>query len=347
MLTGACLSRALGLHRRIRHATLALVIAAELPDIDYVYAAGGPLTYFQHHRGWTHSLLWLPVMAVIAIGFVWLWHRWKVYRKAGDSALPLNWPALLGYSCIALLTHLLLDWTNNYGIRPFAPFNPRWYQGEIVFIFEPVIFALLLLALILAPIFRLTDKEVGATRTGNAAQRLAILALLGVLCVWGLRFYEHNKAMQLAQQQEMLNDASILRIGLNPMPINPFTWDAVIETPDFYQTGIIDTRTGTMTTTSQDIYWKGEVTPAVMAAKTSWLGRIYLDWSKFPLTEDLGISRDPDNEGLHIVRFRDLRFSYQALGFNGREHTPLSAYAYVDAQNHVVRIQMNNHTQRQ
>jgi len=28
-------------------------------------------------------------------------------------------------SAIAALSHLLLDWTNNYGLRPFFPFNPR------------------------------------------------------------------------------------------------------------------------------------------------------------------------------------------------------------------------------
>jgi hypothetical protein len=39
---------------------------------------------------------------------------------------------------------LLLDWTNNYGLRPFFPFNPRWYAGSFVFIAEPVIWALLI-----------------------------------------------------------------------------------------------------------------------------------------------------------------------------------------------------------
>ena len=36
---------------------------------------------------------------------------------------------------------LLLDWTNNYGLRPFFPFNPRWYAGSFVFIAEPVMWA--------------------------------------------------------------------------------------------------------------------------------------------------------------------------------------------------------------
>ena len=63
MLTGACLSRACGFPARARYATLACVVAAELPDADYVYRLGGPLVYFQHHRGWTHALWSLPFQA--------------------------------------------------------------------------------------------------------------------------------------------------------------------------------------------------------------------------------------------------------------------------------------------
>ena len=39
----------------------------------------------------------------------------------------MRWGLLYGFVLIALLSHLLLDWTNNYGLRPFFPFNPHWY----------------------------------------------------------------------------------------------------------------------------------------------------------------------------------------------------------------------------
>ena len=32
---------------------------------------------------------------------------------------------------VALLSHLLLDWTNNYGVRPFFPFNPKMVCGIV------------------------------------------------------------------------------------------------------------------------------------------------------------------------------------------------------------------------
>lgn len=348
MLTGACLARALGCNKRARYATLAMVIAAEIPDADYIYRAGGPLLYFQHHRGWSHSFLWLPFWALVTVGIVWLWHRWQTRsgRLISPHAAPLRWGYLAGISLIALLSHILLDCTNNYGVQPFAPWNHHWYQGEIVFIFEPVLFVMLLLALVVAPIFGLADREIGARRH-RAGQQLAACALFGMVAFWGLRAHEHGKAMQIASQQETLGDAPIEHVAMSPMPINPYRWEAILETPSYYQTGVVDTRTGTMTISAQDIFWKGEVTPAVQAAKASWLGRIYLDWSRYPLVEDMGISHAPETAGLHRVRFRDIRFLYDALAFHGREHAPLQGDVFLDASNHVALLVLDGAVQKQ
>ena len=60
-LTGLMLSRA-GLNRFYPRATLLLVIAANIPDIDFVAIARGPLYYFEQHRGITHSVAAAPVI---------------------------------------------------------------------------------------------------------------------------------------------------------------------------------------------------------------------------------------------------------------------------------------------
>jgi inner membrane protein len=151
-LTGACLSRA-GLNRKAAYATLAMTLAAEAPDIDTLWSLGGPVVGFEHHRGFTHTFLGLPLEAAIIVGGVWLFHRWrtgrgKTHRWRAETLPPVRWGLLYLFCLIGLLSHILLDWTNNYGVRPFFPFNPKWYAGSIVFIFEPVIFAALLLALV-------------------------------------------------------------------------------------------------------------------------------------------------------------------------------------------------------
>jgi inner membrane protein len=58
------------------------------------------------------------------------------------------------------------------------------------------------------------------------------------------------------------------------------------------------------------VFYKPEETPVTLAAKKSYLGRIYLDWAQYPLTETEEVP-----EG-YIVRFRDLRFAYP--GSTGR-----------------------------
>ena len=161
LMTGACLART-GFNRRTRYATLVMVLAAEAPDLDTLWGLGGPIASFQHHRGWTHTFLGLPVDAAVVVGAVWLFDRWQSRRKVPVTAsstkpapLPARWPFLFLCALIALLSHLLLDWTNNYGLRPFFPFNPRWYAGSFVFIVEPVMLLLLFIGLVAPALFGL------------------------------------------------------------------------------------------------------------------------------------------------------------------------------------------------
>src|SRR5664279_3519257 len=132
-MTGACLARA-GFNRKAAYATLAMVLAAEAPDLDMLWAADGPIATFQHHRGITHTLLGLPFEGLVVIGAVWLIHRWRIRRSSDTpataavphssnqpndqpiarplTAAPVRWGLLYGFSLIALLSHILLDWTN-------------------------------------------------------------------------------------------------------------------------------------------------------------------------------------------------------------------------------------------
>ncbi len=343
MLTGACLSRALGFNKRARFATLACVIAAELPDADYVYRLGGPVTYFQHHRGWTHALWSLPLQAAFVVGFLYLWRfvrdRWK--RKSSGTVEPPFRPLLLGFmALLALLTHILLDWTNNYGVRPFAPWNPRWYAGEFVFIVEPVLLVLLGLALLLPFVFGLADREIGVRR-GPPGQWIAAAALLAIVCLWFWRWQQHDLAVTAAQREEYTGGRP-LKVSANPYPVNPFRWHMVIETPNNFTTGTADTRNGALQMDQQPTP-KPPTTLSTLAAKHSLLGRVYLDWSQFSVTEEIGTAGDihpeldlqPQERQFHVVQFRDPRFLYDIWAYHGRSANVLSGEVWVD-ENHQI-----------
>jgi len=347
-LTGACIGRA-GLNRLTAYATLAATLAAEAPDLDILWSIGGPVTSFQHHRGITHTFLAAPFMAAIITGFVWLLHRFLFSRrKSIAEKQPVRWLWVWLAAFIAHLSHLLLDWTNNYGLRPFFPFNPRWYSGDLVFIAEPVLWVLLLAALIVPALLGLTDRELGARRTRFRGRGWAIFALSGMIIFWCWRWAEHAAAHNLVEAAGV-TPTPARRIALEPYPINPWRWHAILETETTWQTAEVDTRTNQVVSeTAIDSLFKPPVTPAVQAAKQTRLGQVYLDWSSWPVVRDIGKQPIPGNPPPSIppsrtwtnVQFSDLRFAYPFLntGMTGSSNqqldrmlssAALSGYVYI------------------
>jgi inner membrane protein len=335
-LTGACLARA-GFNRKAAYATLAMTLAAEMPDIDVLWSLRGSVVSFQHHRGITHTFLGLPFEAALVVGLIWLLHRWRSGRGESTAA-PVRWGLLYCFSLLALLSHLLLDWTNNYGIRPLFPFNPHWYAGSFVFIFEPVIFCLLLLAFIAPALAGLIGSEIGVRRQPFRGRGWAIFALLGIVSLWSFRFVQRARAQQIATGEELSSDSGgmeVLRTFANPSPVNPFTWHVVVETPEFYQLITVDTLTGARQTSEQaDRFYKPAENTDTLAAKESPGGKVFLDWSMFPVLTNLGA--DPGNPNLTVFSFRDLRFLYDVWFLHGRENPPLQMRVYVDRNHHAV-----------
>ncbi len=339
-MTGAVLARA-GFNRKAAYATLAMTLAAEAPDLDVLWSFKGPVAAFEHHRGWTHALIGIPFEALVVTGVIWLFQYWRLKRNPSAKlpAAPLNWVRIYLFAVIALLSHILLDWTNNYGVRPFFPFNPRWYTGSFVFIIEPVMFFLLLAALVAPALFGLVSSEVGAKRKPFRGQGWAITALAGILALWSLRIVERNKAISLASAAEP-NPAEIVRATANPYPINPFHWQTIVETPLFYRLSTVNNLNGDVTSSPQsDVYYKPPSTLSVLEAKRSWLGHVYLDWSQYPMVNETVTTADD----LTTVTFRDLRFLYNSGLFAGR--TPLMGAVFINSDRRVDSMEMDGRKQ--
>lgn len=373
LLTGACLARA-GFNRKAAYATLAMTLAAEAPDLDMFWSVKGPIAAFQHHRGITHTLLGLPFDGLLILAGIWLFHRWQfrrsrtiaktgvaieTHRFRGKTVPPIRWGLLYLFILVALLSHLILDWTNNYGIRPFFPFNPHWYAGSFVFIFEPLLWLFLLTGLIAPALFGLINSEVGARRPAFRGRGWAIAALIACTALWTLRFYEHAQALALATNATYTLPADpatpadttippippippILRTFASPQPLNPFRWATIAETPLTFQLGAADTLTGTLATHAEaDTVYKPPTTIPTLVAKRSWLGEVYLDWSQWPLVTDTGTDRD----GNTTVTFRDLRFLSGSSIFPGRQDPPLSGSVLINADHRVARMAMDHRIQ--
>ncbi|HUX28600.1 MAG TPA: metal-dependent hydrolase, partial [Terracidiphilus sp.] len=347
----ACIGRA-GLNRKTAYATLAAVLAAEAADIDILWSLAGPVEELKHHRGITHTFLGAPFVAGAAVGVVWLWNYWRERRrsrKANEADTGTNEPAAAGRqkirwgllyltALIAALSHLLLDWTNNYGLRPFFPFNPRWYAGNLVFIVEPVFYGLFFVALVLPWLLGLADSEIGVRRKPFRGRGWAIFALTGMVVLWCVRWAEQAQARAMVENLQLTTEP-VTRMALEPYMVNPFRWHLILETADYYQTGEIDTRSGEITSDPvRDTIYKPADTPAVEAAKQTLLGQVYLDWGRWAVVRDVGPEPVaalappdlPPGRTWTTVEFSDLRFAYSFLGTaRAAGRSPLSGWAYI------------------
>ena len=391
-LTGACLGRA-GFNRKTAYATLAAVLAAEAADLDILWGLRGPVDELKHHRGITHTVWAVPVVAGVVVGAVALLHLWREkrrYRRAladghperrspqrpepkdlhfgmsdeqGGLALTSNsrfqtgavdtiepppgqpsprqaikWGWLYLTACIAALSHILLDWTNNYGVRPFFPLNSHWYAGSFMFIVEPILYGLFFLAFVVPWLLGLADREIGARRTQFRGQGWAIFALAGMLILCCVRWSEHAHALALVANTNVAS-APVNRTAAEPYPVNPFHWHAILETPSFYQTAEVNTWTDAIDTEpDRDLLYKPTDTPAVEAAKRTPLGQVYLDWGTWAVVSDLGQQPAPGmdppqlapNQTWTTVEFTDLRFDYPFLGTrNQPARAALSGWVYI------------------
>jgi inner membrane protein len=191
-------------------------------------------------------------------------------------------------------------------------------------------FVFLLLGLIVPSLFALIDKEIGARARSPRGRLAASLALVGVVLVWGLRDFEHRRAVS-ALEARTYNDVEPLRVSAYPKWGDPFHWYGVVETPTFFALAPVDSLTPEVDPDgSMEIRYKPEETPVTLAAKKSYAGRVFLDWAKYPITETETLPQ----EG-YIVRFQDLRFAGIAIA-GGRSRRALSRAVLIDKNLNVV-----------
>lgn len=131
-----------GLEKLSPGATALCLLAANSPDIDIVVLLfQGRWGYLHHHRGITHSLVGASVLALALPLVFYLGDRIIAQIRKREPQVRLT--GLLIASILTTATHPLLDWSNNYGIRFFLPWNARWSYGDFTFVVDPFIWMVL------------------------------------------------------------------------------------------------------------------------------------------------------------------------------------------------------------
>jgi inner membrane protein len=133
-LVGLAAAKA-GLERLSPYATAVCVVAANAPDVDIVAASRGRWFYLENHRGITHSIVGTLALALLVPLIFYFAEKLIAHLRHKTPKIRLG--GLVLASLAASATHPLMDWTNNYGVRPFLPWSAKWYYGDLVFIVDP------------------------------------------------------------------------------------------------------------------------------------------------------------------------------------------------------------------
>jgi inner membrane protein len=292
-LYGLALAKA-GLRRVTPQATLTLLVGANLPDIDLISLFWGQIHYLHYHRAATHSLVGGVLGSLLLASLVYGLNN-RLLRKSAAS-----WWKLFGLALLGVGSHVLLDYSNSYGIRSWWPFSPRWQAWDIVFIIDPWILLVLILGLGLPFLFRLINQEIGAKPTPSHWG--AIFCLVSILLYWLLKDLSHRQALTELSQNSYTTGAT-LRVGAFPNLFNPFSWYGIVETETAYHKTTVGKWLFWSDDPSEDrVVHKPEQTEIVQSAGKGPYGRIFLDFARFP-----SYQIEPTEQG-YVVLVRDMRF---------------------------------------
>ena len=291
--TGLFLSR-VGLGRWTPRALPILLLAANAPDIDILSLAGGPLNYLHYHRHLTHSLVAMPVLALVAV---------LVVRVA--SRKPVHWLGAFFAALIAVASHLLLDFTNSYGMRLWLPFSGEWQRLDLTAVIDIWIWGALLLGIAGPFVARLVGSEVssGTVREKNHGRGFAIFALAFLLLYNCGRGVLHARAV--AELDSRLYGESIpLRVAALPHPANPWRWRGIVETGGFYAVEDVNLA-GDFNPTRGTLFYKPEPNAALEAARHTVAIQEFLRFARFPLWRVTPVSEPENGQRVEVL---DMRF---------------------------------------
>ena len=131
-----------GLERLSPGATAICVVAANAPDVDVALLLfSDRWTFLKEHRGITHAIVGTILLSIVMPLLFYAFDYLVAHLRHTKPTTRLK--GLFIASFIASVTHPIMDWTNNYGMRFLLPWNGRWFYGDFVFIVDPFLWLIL------------------------------------------------------------------------------------------------------------------------------------------------------------------------------------------------------------
>jgi inner membrane protein len=262
-LVGAALGEA-GLKRGSRFGAAALMISANIPDLDVLVFATdtSPVSF---RRGWTHGIVAQIALPILVTATFWLLDRRRPRRHDDAQPFRIGWLLLLSY--VGVYSHVFLDYLNNYGVRLLTPFDWRWFYGDAVFIIDPWLWLVLGLGVWLA-----------RRRQAPAWSRYALV--VASIYIAAMMTSARVARGIVDAQWTSAHGARPHALMVGPTFVSPMTRDVIVDAGDHYERGSFSWPS-TLDLSPEPIP-KNDDRPEVAGARDDPRVRALLVWARFP-----------------------------------------------------------------
>ena len=261
--------------RLARPATLAMLVAGTIADLDGQSARFGPSAFLTFYRTYFHSLL-------AAILFSLLVTLPFLLRKPHSAEKRTSPPLIFLAALSASLLHLLMDLCQSTGVELFWPFSSRRFALDWAAHLDLWIMGILLAGVLLPTLSGLVTDEIGAKSKGPKGKVGASVALAVLLIYFGARAVLHSNAMAAAQSRTYRGE-SPRGVAAFAESGSPFRWHGIIETESALHE--VEVEVGPAAKFDPDsarTSYKPEPSPALDAARNTAVARRFVQAARFP-----------------------------------------------------------------
>jgi inner membrane protein len=290
---------------RAPRSVLPIALAAgAIADLDEIIVVFGPAAYLNWHRTYTHSLLTAILLAVLLA---------LSYRFFAPQHLRGHFSSIAIFALTLLMQclHLLLDVCQPDGVLLFWPFSaPRIAKDWLTFV-DPLILAVLVVAILLPELFHLVSDEIGARDKKPRGQLSAVIALAAIALYIGARAILHSNAVAILDSRTYHGELP-RRVAAFPVSTSPFTWNGIVETESsLHEITVSVGQSSSFNPDAGVTIHKPEASPVLDAARKDPLAIAFLSVARFPRA-----TIEKTDTG-YRVELQDLR--YAAAGESKRE----------------------------
>jgi inner membrane protein len=185
--------------------------AGAFPDSDFIVMLFGTTSYLKYHRGITHSILMMPLWALL---LAWLFSvLWRGHY---------SWRAFYSTCLLGVFVHIFGDVITSYGTMIFAPFSDYRLAFPTTFIIDWYFTGIIVVGLLFSYLSKSYKKQ------------FAITGLGFLLCYVLAQAWWQRMARVEAYASIPGDIMAQAKVVVLPQPVSPFNWKIIIETPARY-----------------------------------------------------------------------------------------------------------------